>query len=737
MESAELSTDSSKSFGHYWLILKRRWLPASATFVTLFVLALLATSLKKPTYVAEGTLKFERTSPTSSLTGVGREISNLESLVEKNSPLPTEAEVLRSVPVIQGTLEQLKLKDEKGQPIKREDLLKSLKVAEIRGTDILKVSYIESDPKKAAEVVNVLMDVYIQNNILAHRAQATAARKFVEAQLPKAEAEVSEAEEALRQFKERNGVVALKEEATAAVLVLTDLQKQIAAAESQLADMSAQANLFQTRLGVAPQEAVSVVALSQAPGVQEALKELQQAESQLTILRSRFQEASPKVISLKERVARLKQLLRERAGQVMGDRSEAPTSNVQAGELQQDLTKELVILEGKRQGLVKQLSALSQAQIAYQQRAKVLPRLEQQQRELERHLEATQTTYSQMLQKSGEIRVAENQNVGNARVVSQAQVPEKPNSSKTTSYLAALLLSLLGSAATIYILETRDKSIKTVDQARHFFGYTLLGVVPLYGKSRKLLPEDMHLELWPHTTGLEGTPATPASAAYRILQANLKFLSSDHPLKVITISSSVPKEGKSTVSANLALAMSQVGKRVLLVDADLQCPIQHRIWDLSNEVGLSHILAEQVEPKKAIKSVADHLDVLSAGVIPPNSIALLDSQRMATLIEGFSADYDTVIFDTPPLTLATDALILGKMTDGLLMVVRPGTLDVGSASFAKGLVTQSNQNVLGQVVNGVIAGNDPHSHYYFVSDRYAQDSKTGSDIPDVILRSNG
>lgn len=728
MESAELSTGSSKSFGHYWLILKRRWLPASATFVTLFVLALLATSLKKPTYVAEGTLKFERTSPTSSLTGVGKEISNLEPLVEKNSPLPTEAEVIRSVPVTNGVIQQLNLRDKEGHPINREDFLKSLKVAEIRGTDILKVAYTDGDPNKAAEVVNVLMNVYIQNNILAHRAQATAARKFVEAQLPKAEAAVSEAEEALRQFKERNNVVALKEEATAAVSVLTDLQRQIATAESQLADMSAQANLFQTRLGVAPQQAVSVVALSQAPGVQEALKELQQAESQLAILRSRFQEANPKVISLKERVARLKQLLRERTGQVMGDRTAVVAGNVQAGELQQDLTKELVILEGKRQGLVKQLSALSQAQIAYQQRAKGLPRLEQQQRELERHLEATQTTYSQLLQRSGEIRVAENQNVGNVRVVSLAQAPDKPNSSKAISYLAAILLALLGSAAVVYVLETRDKSIKTVDQAKQLFGYTLLGVVPFYGKSRKMLSDGTSPELWPNSPGLEGSAASPVNAAYRILQANLKFLSSDKPLKVITISSSVPKEGKSTVSANLALAMAQVGKRVLLVDADMQCPNQHRIWDLSNEVGLSHMLAEQVGPEKAIKSVADHLDVLSAGVIPPNSIALLDSQRMASLIERFSADYDTVILDTPPLTLATDALILGKMTDGILIVVRPGAVDVGSASFAKGLMAQSNQTVLGQVVNGVVAGNDPHSHYYFVSDHYSQESTIGANV---------
>jgi capsular exopolysaccharide synthesis family protein len=125
-----------------------------------------------------------------------------------------------------------------------------------------------------------------------------------------------------------------------------------------------------------------------------------------------------------------------------------------------------------------------------------------------------------------------------------------------------------------------------------------------------------------------------------MLQANLKFLSADKELKIIVVTSSVPKEGKSTVSTNLAVTMAQLGRKVLLVDADMHLPLQHRIWDLPNQLGLSNILVGEPEPKTAIKEVMVNLDVLTSGVMPPNPMALLDSQRMASLISVFSANYD-------------------------------------------------------------------------------------------------
>jgi capsular exopolysaccharide synthesis family protein len=214
-----------------------------------------------------------------------------------------------------------------------------------------------------------------------------------------------------------------------------------------------------------------------------------------------------------------------------------------------------------------------------------------------------------------------------------------------------------------------------------------------------------------------------------MLQANLKFLSSDKQIKVIVVTSSVPKEGKSTVAANLAVAMAQLGRKVLLVDADMHRPIQDKIWGLPNQLGLSNIIVDQIEQRTTIKKITTNLHVLTSGVIPPNPMALLDSQRMASLIEIFSANFDYVIIDAPALGVAADAAILGKMTDGVLLVVRPGVVDTVSASRAKEFLKQSGQHVLGQVINGFVPENEPYSYYYFSKEYHTEGSAPTGEEP--------
>ena len=722
----EISESSSIKFGQYWLILKRRWLPASAVFGLVFTLSLFAAFLKEPVYVAEGKLRFNRTSPTSSFTGLGGGFGELEPLVEQSNPLNTEAEVIRSVPVVKETIDQLNLRNEEGDPLKRKAFLDQLSLEEIRETDILQVSYQATDPEKAAAVVNAVMEVYLDENILSNRAQAVAAREFIEKQLPQAEARVSQAEADLRQFKEKNNVVALPEKAKAVVQVTTDLQKQIGELQSQLANTDAQAKVLQNRLGMNSQQAVARTSLSQSQGVQEVLQQLQEVESELAVKRTILQEINPAVVSLKERKAALESLLQERAQAVINTQARQPGENLQIGELQQTLTAELIGLEASRLGFAAQINTLNRLQNTYRQQANALPMLEQLQRELERKLDAAQSTYSVLLQKLQEIQVAENQNVGNVRVLSTAEVPEEPVSSRQIDFLAAGLLGILASAATIYVLERRDTRIKTVDEARKLLGYTLLGVIPAFDKFRKLASNEEELNLFTSANLIKDNPRSPISEAYRRIRANLKFVSAFAPneLKVVVVTSSVPTEGKSTVSANLAVAMALLGRKVLLVDADLRCPTQHLNWELDRDPGLSHVLVGQIGMHTAIKSVMENLDVLAAGVVPPNPGDLIDSQPMTELIKRFAANYDFVIIDTPSLGVAADAAILGRMADGVLFVVKPGVADYASATFAAELLEKSGQNVLGQVVNGVTPENEPSGYYYSTKEYYTKDHET-------------
>jgi capsular exopolysaccharide synthesis family protein len=735
MESKQYVEDID--FGKYWLILRRRLLPATSVFVLVVILAATAAFSRKPTYEAQGRLLFKKNNTTSSLvTEAGGKIGELDTLNMLNTPVDTEAQVVTSIPLLQKTIASLNLKDQKGDPLKPEDLLGVLTVKGIKGTDVLQLTFKSNDPKEAAAVVNKLMSLYIENNILSNRAEAAAAREFITQQLPKTEVNVRQAEADLRSFKEKNSVVVLEEEAKSAIKITGDLDAQISTAQAALDDVTAQSGALrsqiESQIGQNTQQAIALNSLSQSPGVQETLKELQKLEDKLAVQRSRFQEENPTVVSLKSEEASLKRLLQERIEAVIGSQQQVSGDNLQIGELQQNLIAELVKTEVKRLGLANQVASLSRAKSGYKQRANMLPRLQQGQRDLERQLEGAQVTYQTLLKNLQEVSIAENQNVGNARVIAYALVPAKPVDSKKKLILGGgIVAGSLLYVVTAFIIDLMDPSIKTVKEVRQLFKYTWLGMIP-YSKKKSFFLTRKLEDSVPQLP-VRDAPHSISSEAYRMLQANLEFLSPDKELKVIVVTSSVSKEGKSTVSANLAIAMAKLGRRVLLVDADMRHPMQHHIWDLANAVGLSEVIVNQAEFKMAVREVMDNLDVLPSGVIPPDSVALLKSKRMASLIEDFSKNYNFVIFDTPPLVLVADAINLGKMTDGILLVSRPGLLDRVSAAAAKGFLLQSNQHVLGLVVNGVNVENEPDSYFHHAKTYYKKEltisqitmSKTG------------
>lgn len=710
----------------YWQIIQRRWVAGLGAFFPVFLLALGVSSMKKPAFMAEGKLQFQRTNNVSTLTGVGTEIGKLEPVVQDNktNPLNTEAEVIRSNPIISKTITRVGLKHKDGSPLKASDFLKNLTVKDVRGTDVLQVSYNDPDPKLAAEVVNTLMNAYVEHNIAYNRSTVTAARRFLEKQIPSAEMVVRQAEAELRKFQEKNRIFSLDEEANQSIQVLADLQRKINETRSQISETGAQLKTVREQLGMNSRQAVTVTSLSQSQGVQAIVQELQSIETQLVDKRNVFTDTHPDIIKLEQKRDSLKQVLQNRVSQVSGNEDAIAPGNLQMGQLKQELSAQMVQLESQRLGFASQLATLSATEREYRQRLNALPQLRQQLRELDRKVQAAQSTYSLLLQRLQESRIAENQNLGNAQIISQATVPDEPVSSPTVNYLSAGLLGLLASLAMIYLAETRDKMIKTVEEARDLMGLTLLGVIPGLGKSKSLPLWGDNSDCSVPAIVVRDTPRSAISEAYRMLRANLNFISADKQLKSVVVTSSVPKEGKSTVAANLAMAIAQMERKVLLVDADLHRPVQHQIWDINNTQGLSNVIVGQIEIMTAIKSVADNLDVLTAGVVPPSPGSLLDSKRMASLLSSFSAYYDYVIVDAPSLSVAADAATLGQMADGVLLVVRPGVADTVSAAFALELLEKSGQNVLGQVVNAVQSGNEPYSFYHFNEDYYAEE--TGS-----------
>ncbi|WP_341736435.1 polysaccharide biosynthesis tyrosine autokinase [Microcoleus sp. CAWBG640] len=736
------SSENGLGFQEYWQILKRRWLPALAVFASVVALATYITLKEKPVYEAEGKLLFKKTTPGSALTELGKEIGQLTPAAEQSNPLTTEIELIRSVEIVEKTINKLQLQDEKNHHLKVKIFLKNLTVATIRGADILTVSYKDKNPQVAADVVKTMMIFYIDNNQKVNRLEAVSVRQFIEKKLPNSDKAMRKAAAELSKFKEDNKVVNLEEEAKSAVAVMAGLESQIDQAKSDFIKASAKSKAFENQLQMTPQQALATSTLSQSSTVQEALKEYKQIERQLAIEQNRYLDTSPVITRLVTKKATMKALLDEQIKQVLGGQQPLENQSLQIGEVKPKLIQEFISVDVERQGLADRVTILSNALAAYKQRVKVLPALEKQKRELERKLQEAEADYEELQKKLQQIRITENQQVGNARIIQKPSVPEEPvRSRKSLLLVSGTLLGTLLAIAAALLLESQDKSVKTIEEARELFGFTLLGVIPFHKKpekntrrnSKRLKSTSQDLEPSPQQIVVRDSAHTSSSAAYRMLQANLRFLSSDKELKVIVVSSSLPQEGKSTVSANLAVAIAQLGRKVLLVDADMHCPVQHRIWELPNQVGLSNAIVGQAELKSAIAQVMENLDVLPCGVIPPNPMALLDSQRITSLIKQFAASYDAVIIDAPSLNVAADALILGNKADGILLVVRPGVLHSGTVAFAKELLKKSSQQVLGLVVNGVIPKNEPHSHYYFTNESYAQEQD--ANFNHKILRS--
>ncbi len=715
------SYSQSVDIQQYWLVLKRRWPFVVAVLFGSLGLSGLALFKQRPEYQATGMLLF-KSDRISSLTKAGEKIGDLESLMREGNPLDTQAVIVNSEPILKEVIENLQLEDEQGNLLEPESL--SIKVEPIVGTDILKVSHTSEKPGLAASVVNEVMTSYVGNNIESNKAQVVAASEFIKEQVPSAHAELERAAEALRLFKKYYKVIELKQEAAAAVSNVAQLDEEMNRVKAALAEAQAREAKVSSQLNLAPEQTVEITSLSQIPGVQEVLSEVQKVQTKLAAERARFTEDHPSIAYLKNEEATLNNLLEERIEKVVGSKKKISSGNLQIGKIRENLANQYVDLQAQREGLEKKAQAMSEIQATYQRRLAILPDLEKKQGDLERRLSVAQSNYQNLLNRLQEIKVAENQTIGNAKVIQTARVPKKPVLSKVTLLLAAggVFVGLLVGIAVAFFADTIDRSLKTVKEAEAFFDYTMLGIIPKFESNSMLTVVNLRGNNVSPRIIVASHPHTVIHEAYQMLQANLMFIS-DTKIRTIVVTSSVAGEGKSEVSANLTAMIAQAGRRVLLVDANMRQPAQHHLWGVINSVGLSNVIVGQEEFSNAVIHVAENLSVLTAGVQPPNPTALIDSKRMKSLINMFYELYDYVIFDTPALVRTADAAVLGKMVDGVLLVTRPGVVESASATAAKSLLARSDASILGIIANGVNLKQEPDSYFYY-SNRSEQGVET-------------
>jgi protein-tyrosine kinase len=209
------------------------------------------------------------------------------------------------------------------------------------------------------------------------------------------------------------------------------------------------------------------------------------------------------------------------------------------------------------------------------------------------------------------------------------------------------------------------------------------------------------------------SPKSPISEQYRTIRTNIQFSTVDRSIRSILVTSSVPGEGKSTTSANLAVVFAQQGKKVLFIDADMRKPTVHYTFRLDNHVGLTNVLTKQISLEFAVKSTEqENLDVLTSGPIPPNPAELLGSRSMEELLEQAFTQYDLVLFDTPPVLVVTDAQILANLCDGIVLVVSSGKTEIEAAQKAKEALANAKGKLLGVVLNNKKIKESQYYYYY-------------------------
>ena len=210
---------------------------------------------------------------------------------------------------------------------------------------------------------------------------------------------------------------------------------------------------------------------------------------------------------------------------------------------------------------------------------------------------------------------------------------------------------------------------------------------------------------------MEKAPKSIDAEAYRSLRSNIEYSSFDDEYRVIVVTSSVPGEGKSTTSGNLAIALAQSGNSVLLVDCDMRKPSIHKMFKISNAAGTAELLLRKKLFEEVANNYNENLTIITAGKIPPNPSEMLASRAMTAFIEEMKKEFKYIILDTPPLQAVTDAQVLSTKADGVLLVVRAGSTKREMVFNSVDLIKKVQGKVIGTVLNGV--ENKKNNYYYY------------------------
>ena len=334
---------------------------------------------------------------------------------------------------------------------------------------------------------------------------------------------------------------------------------------------------------------------------------------------------------------------------------------------------------------------------------------------------------------------------GDVQIVDLAKIPSRPFSPNHQRDIITFCFFGLGIALVlVFLIEFVDNTIKTIDEIEKY-DKSVIGVIPAIGKmsSQGLINKYLDNKTFTALGGEKGikrkiitrdNPKSPISESYRGLRTNI-LLSNTKDIKSILVSSAGPGEGKTTTVANLAITFANLGRNTLLVDTDLRRPVIHSVFNVKREPGVTNYLSGQTDDYRTLvkDSEIDNLSLMTSGLIPPNPSEMLGSRKMSKFVKLLESEYEMILFDSPPLVAVTDATMISKEIDSIILVIKAGQTDKKAFHHTMANLKNIEAPLDGIVMNAVTSKSNYGSYYYYYYHQYYHYYSSHDDNNDMSL----
>ncbi|MBP0028080.1 polysaccharide biosynthesis tyrosine autokinase [Roseofilum sp. Guam] len=564
------------------------------------------------------------------------------------------------------------------------------KDAKTEGTSLIRVGYRSSDPEKIEFILDILSEGYIDYSIRERKASIQQGIEFIKSELPEQKNRVNLLQDRIQLLREKYDIIEPISQSQQLSIRQRGLEIERVNVEGQLREKNVLYETIKRQFN----NGDYVFILSNSPNTyQTILKNYQQVQSDIATFSSQFSENSIPMQMLREQKLELNLRLREQAQAVVFQ-----------------VENEVQALEAKSQALIYAENRLNE-------KIEVWPLATRQYDELHRELDFAIEHYKDLLSKLESLEIDEAQIqipwqiIDPPKVISNAQgKPVSMAVEETRKKLAVLMVvSTLLSVGVGFLVEVLIPVFHTPEDVKSFTKLNVLGVIPLAPSLKKLKTKQTRRYFTSGSTSdlmpLVIQPEYSASflESFRSLYTNITLMGKNQPIRSLVVSSPSTDDGKSTVSMHLAQTAAAMGKRVLLVDADLRLPQLHQALGLENQAGLSDTIANYISLNEVIQqsTLEENLFFLSAGQSVPDPIKLLSSQKMQYLMGQLQGFFDLVIYDTPPLVGLADGHLVAARVDGVILVVRLAKTDQSLVKKSLEELTISHARLLGVVANEV------------------------------------